>query len=101
MSTKYDGIQSLEKRFGKMTLGMFIRSLREADGISQTAFAEKLGISRANLCDIEKGRKPVSINRAAKLAKKLQIATKVFVQLAIQDEIRQAKLPLKVEVKVA
>lgn len=92
----HDGIQSLEKRFGKMTLGMFVRSLREADGISQTAFAERLGISRANLCDIEKGRKLVSIARAAKLAKKLKIAQKVMVQLAIQDEIRLLGLPLKV-----
>jgi transcriptional regulator with XRE-family HTH domain len=68
----------------------FIRSLREADGVSQTEFAERLGISRANLCDIEKGRKPASIARAAKLAKKLKIAQKVMVQLAIQDEVQRA-----------
>ena len=52
----YVGLEVLEKKFGPMTVALFIRSIREADGVSQTDFAKKLKISRANLCDIEQKR---------------------------------------------
>jgi transcriptional regulator with XRE-family HTH domain len=70
MSTKrfYD-IKDLEKKYGPMTVGLFLRSFRESDELSQTDYAKRLRISRANLCDIEKGRKLVSPERAAKIAK--------------------------------
>ena len=57
---KLVGIESLEKKFGPMTVGLFVRAFRETDDLSQVEFAEQLGLSRANLCDIEKGRKLVS-----------------------------------------
>ena len=56
----YVGIEALEEKFGPMSVGLFIRSFREADDSSQVDFAKKLKISRANLCDIEKGRKLIS-----------------------------------------
>lgn len=103
MSTKkkMHGAEDLEKRFGKMTLGMFLRAFREADDLSQTEFAAKLGLSRANLCDLEKDRKPISPDRAVKLAKKLGVPETVLIQLAIQDSLRVAKLHYLVRLKKA
>jgi transcriptional regulator with XRE-family HTH domain len=102
MSTKkWYGIEDLEKKYGTMTLGRFVKAFREADEISQTAYAKKLGISRANLCDIEKGRKPVSLERAAKIAKAIGVSEITLVQLALQDQLRREKLPYKVELKSA
>ena len=98
---KMFGIEDLEKEFGVMTLGRFIRAFRKADGFSQTEYAAKLGLSRANLCDLEKGRKPVSPERAAKLAKKLGVPETALIQLAIQDSLRAAKLNYVVEIKKA
>ncbi len=102
MSTKrfYD-IRDLEKKFGPMTVGLFLRSFRESGELSQTEYAKKLRISRANLCDIEKGRKLVSPERAAKMAKVLGVPQEVLVQLAIQDELRQARLDYQVELRKA
>jgi transcriptional regulator with XRE-family HTH domain len=102
MSTKrfYD-IRDLEKKYGPMTIGLFLRSFRESDELSQTDYAKKLCISRANLCDIEKGRKLVSPERAAKMAKILGVPQEVLVQLAIQDELRQARLSYHVELRKA
>jgi transcriptional regulator with XRE-family HTH domain len=91
----------LEKRFGVMTFGLFIKAFREADNLSQTQFANKLNISRANLCDLEKGRKIASPLRAARIAKKIGVAPELLVKLTLQDSLRQAKLQMIVDVRAA
>ena len=98
---KMYGIEDLEKKYGPMTLGRFLKAFREADELSQTVFAKKLGLSRANLCDLEKGRKQVTPERAAKLAHKLGVPETVLIQLAMQDSLRAAQLRYSVELKRA
>jgi transcriptional regulator with XRE-family HTH domain len=102
MNTKnYVSIESLEARLGPMTVGLFIKAFRQADGFSQTEYAKKLKISKANLCDIEKGRKLVSPNRAAKIAKALKVPETLLLKLSIQDSLRQAKLIYQIELRKA
>ena len=91
----------LENKFGPMTLGLFLRSLRETEDISLTEFAAKLGLSRANLCDIEKGRKIPTPERASRMAHSLGIPEKVLIQLALQDALREAKLDYEIELRKA
>ena len=98
---KWHGISDLEARFGPMTVGMFIKTFRENDEISQTDYAKKLGLSRANLCDLERGRKLISPERAAKIAKRIGVPEKVLIQLAIQDSLHAARLKYTVELKAA
>jgi transcriptional regulator with XRE-family HTH domain len=90
---------NLEKKLGvKLTLGSLIWALREADGISQSQFATKLGIrSRQQLNDIENG-KPVSAKLAAKYAEILGYSKEQFIRLALQDMIDREKLGVEVEV---
>ena len=95
------GIDSLVKRFGPMTLGMYLLAFREAEELTQARFAKKIGLSPANLCDLEKGRKIASPDRAARLAKKLGVPEIVLIQLAIQDALRAAKLNYTVELAEA
>ncbi len=97
----YVGIETLESRFGPMTVGLFIKAFREADGFSQTEYAKKLKISRSNLCDIEKGRKLISPNRAAKIAKALKVSETLILKLSLQDSLRQARLNYQIELKKA
>jgi transcriptional regulator with XRE-family HTH domain len=99
ISEKKFGIGDLEKKFGPMTFGGFIRAFREADETSQVEFAKQLGLSRANLCDIEKDRKLVTAERASKIAKRLGVPETVLIQLSIQDHLRAAKLNYRVELK--
>lgn len=87
----------LDKRYGKLSLGDFIKSLRESEDISQTEFAARLKISRANLCDIEKNRKLVSPERASRFSKTLNFPEKFFVKLALEDLLKQSKLKYQVE----
>ena len=80
------------------TFGSHLAAIREGEGMSQVTFAAKLGISKSHLCDIEKGRKPVSPERAARFAKILGYLPASFVQLALQDLVDNAHLGMKVAV---
>jgi DNA-binding XRE family transcriptional regulator len=78
-------LKSIEKiTGGKLTLGKLIWAIRESDEIPQNMLAEKLGISKQHLCDIEHGRKSVSPGLAATYAKKLGYSPEHFIQLALQ-----------------
>lgn len=100
MSTKKVkfGLADLEAKHGPLTLGRFLTAWRMSDGISQKEFAEKIGISAANLCDIEKGRKGVSIYKATEIAKKIGYSPTVLVQFALQEQIESVGLDYTVEV---
>lgn len=97
----YFAIEDMEREFGLRSVGRVLKAFREADDVPQAEFARKLGISRANLCDIEKGRKQVSVERAAKFAKVLGVPAAVLVRYAFEEQLRDAKLKLKVEVHAA
>lgn len=82
---------------GPLTLGQALAALREAEGESMATFSARLGVSRSHLNDIEKGRKLVSAERAARFADALQHSTRLFVELAIQDQLRAQGLPYGVK----
>ncbi len=86
---------------GPLTFGMAVESLRLRDDLSQTVFAKKLGVSRQYLCDVEKGRRLVSPEQAARFAKAFGHPPSVLVQLALQDAVREGGLKLKVTVEAA
>lgn len=95
-------MQVLESIAGEpLTFGALIRATRQGEGETQETFAARLGVSKAHLSDIENGRKVVSAARAARWAEMLGYSTRQFVQLALQDELRQAGLPFRVEVGAA
>jgi transcriptional regulator with XRE-family HTH domain len=99
---KSDAIRFLEKLTGgSVTLGRFLEAVRRGEELTQHAFAEKLGLSRSHLNDIEKGRKAVSPDRAARFAKILGYSEARLVQLALQDLVNRGGLKLHVDVKAA
>jgi transcriptional regulator with XRE-family HTH domain len=95
------GVHELEKRLGKMTVGEFLRSWRLSEEISQKQFAKKLKISAANLCDIEKGRKAVSPEKAEEIAHILGYSATVLVKLALMEQLESAGLHYVVDIKAA
>jgi transcriptional regulator with XRE-family HTH domain len=99
---KSEAIELLEKiSGGPLTLGRAIESIRKSQDLSQDACAKKLGVSKSHLCDVEKSRKPVSPERAAKWARTLGYPESVLVRLANQDELDTAGLKYKVEIEAA
>jgi transcriptional regulator with XRE-family HTH domain len=86
---------------GPLTFGRMINATRLAEGTSLEAFAARLGISRAHLCDVEKGRRSVSVQRAAEWARMLGYVEAQYVALALQAEVNAAGLKLRVRVEAA
>lgn len=86
---------------GPVTLGKFLEAVRLGEEMTQPAFAKKLGISKSHLNDIEKGRKAVSPDRAARFAKVLAYSEARLVTLALQDLVNRGGLKLHVAVKAA
>ena len=103
MSTKKSSaIKKLEKmRGGPLSFGKMIESIRKADEISQVELASKMNISKAHLCDIEKGRRTVSLSRAVEFAQILGYSPIVFVSILLEDMVREAGLAVKVTLKSA
>lgn len=91
----------LEKLIGPTTFGNMMRALRETEEASQGAWAKRLGIKVGHLCDIEKDRRAVSVERAAKWAKLLGYSEALFVALALQAQLDEAGLKLRVNVEAA
>jgi len=97
-----DARRHLEKLIGgPLTFGLMIESTRLAEEMTLEPFARRLGVSRAYLCDVEKGRRKVSVERAAAWARKLGYLESQYVALALQAEVTAAGLNLKVSVKAA
>jgi transcriptional regulator with XRE-family HTH domain len=83
---------------GPLTFGEVVRAARDLNGISQAELARLLGVGRQSICDIEKGRALVSVEKAAKIAEALNHNKKLFVRLALQDQVAKAGLKLEVTV---
>lgn len=104
MSTRKSDKRSEAVRFlekisgGAVTLGRFLQAVRLGEEMTQPEFARKLGISKSHLNDIEKGRKAVSPERAARFARLLGYSEVRLVKLALQDLVDRGGLHLNVDV---
>jgi antitoxin HigA-1 len=104
MSTKkkkINGLKSLEKRLGKLSVGEFLRTWRTTEEMTPMQFGKLTGLSIANLCDIEKGRKGVSPEKAEQIAKAIGVPPAFLVRLSIEESLQSAGLRYKVEIKPA
>ena len=82
---------------GPLTLGALLRAIREGEGWSLAEMGARLGVTRAFVANLEKG-KPVSAARAAHYAKVLGYSQSQFVRLALQDELSRAGLAYDVRI---
>ena len=105
MSTKRkksNTMKFLEQASGRsFSLGGLIESIRLSEEMSQINFAKKLHISPSHLCDIEKGRKVIAPERAAKFAKILNFSEEQFVRLSLQGMLDEAGIKMKVNIDAA
>lgn len=92
------GTRELASELKGISFGKLLESHRKAEEISQKDFSAMLGISTSSLCDLEKGRKIPSAGRAFQIAKTLGLSVTLWVEVALQDQLNQQGLKLKVSV---
>jgi transcriptional regulator with XRE-family HTH domain len=68
-------------------LSQKIKSIRERLGFSQEALAEKLGINRVAVSQIENSERKISAEEIAKLSKVFQIPTDILLDLSTDIEV--------------
>ena len=95
------GIKDLEKRLGHLTVGELIHTFRMTNELSLKEFGKLIGVSVANLCDIEKGRKGVSPKKAEQIALAIGVPPALLVRLALEESLKAAGLKYKVKIKPA
>lgn len=95
------GLKDLEKKYGKLSVGGFLRSWRLSEELSLKDFGKLVGLSISNLCDIEKGRKGVSPEKAEQIAKALKVPPALLVRLSIEESLQAAGLKYEIEIKPA
>jgi transcriptional regulator with XRE-family HTH domain len=94
-------LKDLEKKLGKLTVGEFLHTWRTSEEMSLKDFGKRVGLSIPNLCDIEKGRKGVSPEKAEQIAKAIGVPPALLVRLSIEESLQAAGLKYKVEIKPA
>ena len=97
-STKHT-LKDLQKARGSITFARLLLAYRASMGLSQIEFAKALGLSKANLCDLEKGRKIPTPSRAQAIAKRLKELPQYWVEVAVQDMLKAQKLAYIVKLK--
>ncbi len=98
MSTKNRAKSAIRQQSGQVSFGEMLHSYRIANEITQTDFAERLQISKQDLCNIEKGRKLVSVERAVSFARLIGMPEKTFAKYALQDQLTKAGVSGKVSI---
>ncbi len=91
----------LEKELGPISFGGFLRAARINKEMTQKEMSDFLNISKSTLCDIEKGRQYVSIELAAKIAKKCRLSEAIAVEASVRDHLRRSGLKLEVHIEKA
>ena len=99
MSTKKTASAKLEKEFGPLYFSDLLKAHRLGEEMSQGDLAKLLKISRQKVCDYEKGRRLPSMETIVKWAKKLQQPHEIWVRAYLQQQVDEAKLSLKVDIK--
>lgn len=61
-------------------VGAHLRSLREARGLSQEAFADEVGVHRTYMGSLERGERNVSLRSLERLATSLDVDPLDFLQ---------------------
>jgi transcriptional regulator with XRE-family HTH domain len=95
------GKKDLEKRLGALTVGEFLRVWRVTEELSLKDFGKLIGMSIPNLCDIEKGRKGVSPEKATQIAKALGVPEALLIRLSLEESLRAVGLNYRVNLKPA
>lgn len=90
-----------EKANGPFTFATFMLGIRTTLDLTQVQMAKKLGISKASLCEIEKGRTLVSASAAVRYAKKAGFSITVALEACLQDQLRKANIKKRVRIEDA
>lgn len=96
-----NALEATKEIWNEMTFGGLVRSLRISDEITQVELANRVGVSKQFLSDVERNRKDVGIAFAKKVSDALGYSIEPLIELLIRDQLRRQHLNYIVELKHA
>lgn len=78
--------------------GPLLREIRLRSQQTLNEFAERLGISASNLCDLESGRRIPSPKRAVAIARKLGVSEEMMIEVALEGLLGRDRLYYRVSI---
>ena len=93
------GSKHLIARSSNLSTGEFLRDWRLTGEMSLKEFGRRVDLSPANLCDVEKGRKGVSPQKAEAIALAIGVPPALLVRLSLEDELKAAGLKYKIAIE--
>ncbi len=93
-----EAVKILHRLKGPFSFAMYMLGVRTTLGLTQVDMAKKIGISKAALCEIEKGRTLVSPEAASKYSKKAGFSEVLALEACFQDQLTKAKIKRIVKV---
>ena len=85
--------------FSEDTIGQVLRRVRTKAGATLSEFSSTLGISAANLCDLEQGRRTPSPGRTVVIAQKLGLSESALLELVLRQLLRRDNLAYEVRIR--
>ncbi len=69
---------SLERQLTKA--GALLKGLRTREGLTQAEFSETIGVTQANLCNMENGKRPIGKSIAKRIDKVFSVHYRYFLE---------------------
>ncbi len=89
----------LEKMIGPMTVGKLIRAYRTQNDLSAQELADKLGVTKGFISNVETGKKDISLGKALELAEDLGESKDLYAGVWFESQARSAGLDFKKVIK--
>lgn len=85
---KRNAVKELEKITGKKTsFAMALKAYRTREGLTQSDLAEKLGVKKSYISNVENQRNFVTVEQAFNIAEALQEPSRIWIKWALQDSV--------------
>lgn len=77
------------EKFKNLKFGEFVKNIREADGVSQSELAKRIGVTRQYLNAVELDKTPINIDLVVDIAKALGYPEFLFLEVCLNDLFRR------------
>ena len=91
----------LERKYGRLTIGRILKAWRENNGLSQDAFARKVGLSQTRLSELEIGRGWLPPENAHRVGARMGYSPGVMVAVSVEERLAKAGLRYRILAKPA
>ena len=98
-SSRAFSLADLERKHGRLTIGRVLKSWRETAGLSQDAFARKIGLSQTRLSELEIGQGWLPPESAHRVGVRMGYSPSVMVGISVEDRLAKSGLKYKVLAK--